>query len=335
MQTHMALTRGYNKMGHPSMLAAYATPLHSWQESEEPGEKLWRLFIKKVLPTQASQLTLPFSSPGGYLLSFSPGMDYIAAGLGGQRLVLWNAVTKQVLPPLDIPGLADYAFLPDFSQGKASVRLVIAGAGGLTIATFLEQEGLWNSVLLTSDRPLYRVAVHTTSHQVATVDATEKHLSVWALSALLASQKRQLSANKQALLCVHPTTIQRSLFSGVLTLHSAHRSGVLQSLALPDYSVFPEPPFAFSADGLRLACRGERSLLLWERETILSPFSEPRQAQGNGILFGGSDALCFTHEGNPAILTVLGEFHVFDWVSGEHSHRIHLATIKEPAEKRL
>jgi hypothetical protein len=118
---------------------------------------------------------------------------------------------------------------------------------------------------------------------------------------------------------------------GVLTLHDTHKPDAAQSLALPEYRVYPECPLAASIDGLRLATGGEHGLILWERETTRDPFRPPRQTAANEGSFDRSAVLEFSHDGQPVVLTILGELVVYDWKLGVQRKRISLGATQEPS----
>jgi len=365
MLTRVALARSYDH-GFPILLAAYAIPLHTAQESEQDGEKLWHLLVRKITPHVKSGIlestdtdeqtqvrekealrpyaTFQFPSPRGYLLSFSPGARYLAAALGGTRLVVWDLLIWRILPPLEIAGLADYTFAPAFSHGKALLQLLIAGTAGLSIATFVEATeyerghgatGQWEVVLKASALPLGHVALHAASGHAALLSHDQEGLAVWALSTLLSPETTHLGGGENSPLCLHPRATRNPVLAwaftpdgkllmltggGEFTLHDAQRAGVVQSLA------FPECPLATSINGLRLATRGEHGLILWERATVLDPFRQPRHTAADEGSFDESAMLEFSHDGRPLVLTTLGELMVYDWKQGTQRKRIILGT---------
>jgi hypothetical protein len=376
MLTRVALARSYND-AFPVLRAAYAIPLHTAEEAEREGEKRWQLLVWEIpLKTfrgllesagTGGQVTaeapcryaeFQFTSPRGYLLSFSPGARYLAASFGGSRLVVWDLCSRRTLPPLELPGIEDYAFAPTCSQGKAVLQLLIAAAAGLFIATFVEPtqderyhggyRGAWEVTSKASPLPLLHVALHAATGHVALLAHSEPWLSIWALSTLVSPETAHLGGDENTPsgpLCLHPRVTEQPLFTwhftpdgrllllhggGVLTLHDAHRPGVVQSLALPEQHVYPECPLATSIDGLRLATRGKHGLILWERDTIRDPFRPPRHTAEDEGVFDKTDALEFSHDGLPIVLTLLGELIWYDWKQGAQRKRIALGTIPEP-----
>lgn len=377
MLTRVALARSYDH-AIPILFAATAFPLHTAQEAEQEGEKLWQLLVWEI-PMEASRgllesartdrqatrerdevprrfAELRFTSPHGYLLSFSPGARYLAASLGGTRLVVWDLLSRRTLPPLEIPGIEDYTLVPTFFQGKPVLQLLIAGSAGLSIATFVDpmeyeryQGGIghWKVVLHVSPLPLLHVALHAATGQVALLAHKQQRLSIWALSTLVSPETHHLGGDENTQggpSCLHPRATENPLLTwsftpdgkllllhggGVFTLHDAHRPGVVQSLALPEHRVYPECPIAASIDGLRLATRGKHGLILWERDAIRNPFRPPRHTKENEGAFDETDMLEFSHDGLPMVLTLLGELIAYDWKQGAQRNRIALGSIPE------
>lgn len=388
MLTRVALARRYF-YDSPALLAAHAIPLHTPQENEQEGEKLWQLLVS-LIPVPVGQEALesddkdeqrvkhaassrypyhrelqrlaeiPFSSPRGYLLSFSPDGHYIAASIGGNRLCLWDLRNDGVLPlpPLEIPGIGNYTFAPAqrFSQEKAALRLLIASEAGLFIATFFEptktqrfygSSGHWDVILKQSPWPLQHIALHAETGWVALLTHSQQELSIWALSTLVQPEPHHLDAEPPGSsggpLCLHPRIMENRLLTwsftpegmllllhggGMFTLHDALRPGVVQRLALPDYQGSPLALLATSIDGLRLATCSKRGLILWEREAIREPFRQPRYIEDRFLWTDASAMLEFSHHGDPLVLSIFGDFNEYDWKRGTKRNRIALGAIK-------
>lgn len=288
MRTRVALAQSRDGEGTACTLAAYAVPLHTVEESYQEGEKDWQLFIREAAPRLRVRATSQFASRQGYLLSFSPTGRYLAAGLGGETLALWNSQTGQAFPPCTISGLEDYVFVSEEQKGGSpQVRLLCAGQRGLAIVTF--SEGQWEIAFKDNAAPLCHIALSAATGQVALSDANLGEPTIWMLSTLLSPSTRRLDrrgssdpgpelvytrATHNPLLWYTFTPSGSYLLllhgAGELTLRSTRDQRVIVPLAHPehpeylgyrDFQRFPGAPMTFSPDGRRLVARAGFGLL--------------------------------------------------------------------------
>ncbi len=351
MRTSVAFARNEAKNTFPSLLAAYVLPRHLATKEEGNEEAGRELLVRKIVPEAQRALlfwpdaTFPFSSSEDYVLFFSPDTCYLAAALGGKRVEVWDLHTKQALPSLEITGGEAYTFVPPVSNEKSSLMLLIAGSEGLSIARFSEMDWRWDVVLKASAFPLKHVAFHAASGHVALLAHERNQLSIWDFATLVSpdlchlSESDVPSAGPRYLLAqwtdrpllrweFTPDGEQVLMLheEGCLSLHSTKGAGEVEPLAFPAHGFAPQYPLAFSANGLRLASKGRYGLMLWERATNRGLFQYPRHTGMDDGTESAYDALEFTHDGDPIILTIRGELIVYGWAQGIMRTKLFLGT---------